>query len=161
MGVVANCDHTSEWVHRVRACIWIAMGWVMLRKSLLAFLLPVCKMQFCLYQLSTTFQVARSMWLLTIHCSFHPSSVLLVVAICGIQYAQLTMFPMLETYIATSAGVVFSCLNFGMRSKLAEFWCIVVSARANLYSTKATYLFRSLILNSHCSCHGRCPFKVL
>jgi hypothetical protein len=24
-GVVANCDHTSEWVHCVHACIWIAM----------------------------------------------------------------------------------------------------------------------------------------
>jgi hypothetical protein len=24
-GVVANCDHTSEWVHWVRACIGIAM----------------------------------------------------------------------------------------------------------------------------------------
>jgi len=25
-GVVANCDHTSEWVHRVHVCIGIAMG---------------------------------------------------------------------------------------------------------------------------------------
>ena len=25
-GVVANCDHTSEWVHWVHACIGIAMG---------------------------------------------------------------------------------------------------------------------------------------
>ena len=38
-GVVANCDHTSEWVHWVHACIGIAMQWVTLRKSLLAFLL--------------------------------------------------------------------------------------------------------------------------
>ena len=48
-GVVANCNHTSEWVHWVRACIGIAMRWVTLRKSLLAFLLPACKMQFSLY----------------------------------------------------------------------------------------------------------------
>jgi len=48
-GVVANYDHTSEWVHWVRACIGIAMQWVTLRKSLLAFLLPVRKMQFSLY----------------------------------------------------------------------------------------------------------------
>jgi len=48
-GVVANCDHTSESVHWVRACIGIAMRWVTLRKSLLAFLLPVRKMQFSLY----------------------------------------------------------------------------------------------------------------
>jgi len=48
-GVVANCDHTSEWVHWVHACIGIAMRWVTLRKSLLAFLLPARKMQFSLY----------------------------------------------------------------------------------------------------------------
>ena len=45
-GIVANCDHTSEWVHWVRACIRIPMHWVTLRKSLLAFLLPACKIQF-------------------------------------------------------------------------------------------------------------------
>jgi len=50
-GIVANCDHTSEWAHSVRACIGIAMRWVMLRKSLLTFLLPVRKMQFSLYYL--------------------------------------------------------------------------------------------------------------
>ena len=38
-GVVANCDHTSEWVHWVRPCIGIAMRWVTLWKSLLTFLL--------------------------------------------------------------------------------------------------------------------------
>jgi len=48
-GIVANCDHTSEWVHWVRACIGIAMRWVTLWKSLLAFLLPARKMQFSLY----------------------------------------------------------------------------------------------------------------
>ena len=29
-GVVANCDHTLEWVHWVCACIGIAMQWVTL-----------------------------------------------------------------------------------------------------------------------------------
>jgi hypothetical protein len=48
-GIVANCDHTLEWVQWVRACIGIAMLWVTLRKSLLAFLLPARKMQFALY----------------------------------------------------------------------------------------------------------------
>ena len=48
-GVGAKCDHTSEWVHWVHACIWIAMRWVTLRQSLLAFLLPVRKMQFSHY----------------------------------------------------------------------------------------------------------------
>jgi len=38
-GVVANCDHTSGWVHWVYACIRIAMQQVTLQKSLLAFLL--------------------------------------------------------------------------------------------------------------------------
>jgi len=48
-GVVVNCDHTLEWVQRVRACMGIAMRWVTLRKSLLMFLLPATKMQFSLY----------------------------------------------------------------------------------------------------------------
>jgi hypothetical protein len=48
-GVGANCDHTSEWVHWVHPCIWIAMQWVTLRKSLLTFLLPVRTMEFSLY----------------------------------------------------------------------------------------------------------------
>jgi len=47
-GVVANFDNTSEWVHSVRAGIGIAMRWVTLLISLLAFLLPVRKMQFSL-----------------------------------------------------------------------------------------------------------------
>jgi hypothetical protein len=47
-GVVANCNNTSEWVYWVRACIGIAMRWVTLRISLLAFLLPARKMQFSL-----------------------------------------------------------------------------------------------------------------
>jgi len=47
-GVVANCDNTSEWVHWVCACIGIAMQWVTLRISLLAFLLRARKMQFSL-----------------------------------------------------------------------------------------------------------------
>jgi hypothetical protein len=34
-GVVANCDHMSEWVHWVHPCIGIAMRWVKLQKSLL------------------------------------------------------------------------------------------------------------------------------
>jgi len=38
-GVVANFNHTSEWVHWVHACIGIAMQRMMVRKSLLAFLL--------------------------------------------------------------------------------------------------------------------------
>ena len=38
-GVVVNCDHMSEWVLWGPACIGIAMQWVTLRKSLLAFLL--------------------------------------------------------------------------------------------------------------------------
>jgi len=48
-GVVANCDHTSEWVHWVCAWIGIAMRWVTLRKPHLVFLLPALKIQFSLY----------------------------------------------------------------------------------------------------------------
>jgi len=50
-GVVANSDHTSEWVYWVCSCIRIALQWVTLRKSLLAFLLPARKAQFSLYWL--------------------------------------------------------------------------------------------------------------
>jgi len=48
-GVVAYCDHASEWVNWVRTCIGSAMRWVTLQKSLVAFLLPARKMQFSLY----------------------------------------------------------------------------------------------------------------
>jgi len=48
-GVVANCECTSEWVHWLRACIGIAIQWVMLLKSFLTFLLPARKMHFSLY----------------------------------------------------------------------------------------------------------------
>jgi len=158
-GVGANCDHTSEWVHWVHACIWIAIRWVTLRKSLLAFLLPVRKMQFSLYELYTSFQVARCMWLLTIHRSFRPSPVFVLEAISGITCAQPMMFPTLITYKATAAGAFLTCTNFETGSKLPEFSDIVVSARANEYSTKAPSLFWSLILNNHCSCHRRRPFS--
>ena len=47
-GVMANCDHMSEWVHWVRACIGIAMQWVTLRKPLLASLQPAHTMEFSL-----------------------------------------------------------------------------------------------------------------
>ena len=156
---MANCDHTSEWVHWVRACIGIAMLWVTLRKSLLTFLLPACKMQFSLYSLYTSFQVARSMWLFTIHCSFCPSPVLLLVANSGMTYAQPTIFPTLKTCNATAASASFTGTNFETRSKLPEFSGIVVSSRANQYSTKAPSSCSSLILNSRCSCHGRRPFS--
>ena len=48
-GVVANCDHTSEWVCWVRGCIGIAMRWMIQQKSLLIFLLIAHKSQFSLY----------------------------------------------------------------------------------------------------------------
>jgi len=84
------------------------------------------------------------MWLLTIHRSFRPSPVLLLVAISGMTCAQLTIFPTLKTCKATAAGAILSCTNFETGSKLPEFSGIVVSARANLYSTKAPSSFRSL-----------------
>jgi len=99
------------------------------------------------------------MWLLIIHRSFHPSPVLLLVAISGITSTQPTMFPTLKTCKATAAGAFLTCTNFEAGSKLPEFLWIVVSARANQYSTKAPFSFRSLILDSHCSCHGRRPFS--
>ena len=147
-GVVANCDYTSGWVHWVRACIGIAMWWVTLRKSLLAFLLPAHKMQFSLYlfyeivsrwvtlgisllaflpparkipfslySVYSSLHVARSMWLLTMHCSLRPSPVLQLVAISGMICAQPTIFPMLHTCKVTAAGAFPTCANFATGSK--------------------------------------------
>ena len=50
---------------------------------------------------------------------------------------------------------------YKFRDRIQVTWVsgIVVSARANQYSTKAPSSFRSLILNSRCSCHGRRPFS--
>jgi len=99
------------------------------------------------------------MWLLTIHCSFRLSPVLLLVAIPGIMCAQPTIFPTLKTGKATAAGTFLTCTNFETGSKLPDFSGIVVSARANQYSTKAPSSFLSLILNCRCSCHRRRPFS--
>jgi len=159
IGVVANCDHTSDWVHSVHACIGIAMQWVMLQKSLLAFLLPLHTIPFSLYSLYTSFRVARSLGLLTIHRSFLPSLVILLVAISGIMCAQPRMFPTLKTCKATAAGGCLPCTKFETGSKLLKVSGIVISARANQYSTKAPSSFRSLMLNSRRSWHGRRPFS--
>jgi hypothetical protein len=136
-GIVANCDHTSECAYWVHACSGIAMQWVTLRRSLFTFFLSAHKMQCSLYQIYTSFQVARPMWLLTIHRSFRLSSVLLHEAISGIKCAQPTMFPMLMTDKGMAAGVFLTCRHFEIGSKLPEFSRIVVSARADQYSTKA------------------------
>jgi len=144
-GVVANCDHTLELVHWVRACIGIAMQWVMQRKSLLAFLLPVCKMLFSLYKLNTSFQLDRSMWRLTIHHLFLPSPVLQLVSISENTCAQPPMFPMLKTCKARGAGTFLICPNFETGPKLPMFCGNVVSARANQYATNASSSCKSFI----------------
>jgi len=90
-----------------------------------------------------------------------PSPVLLLVAPSGIWCAQLTMIPTLKTSKPTAAGVILNCTNFETWSKLRKFWGILVSARANQYSTKAPSSLWSFILNSRCSCHGRHPFSAL
>ena len=132
----------------------------MLPKSLLAFPLPARKMQFSLDYSITSFQVARSMWLLTIHLLFRLSPVLLLVTISVFTCAEPTMFSMLETCKAVAASAFLTCTSFETGSKLPESSGIEVSARANQYSTKTPSSCRSLILNSRCSCHGRCPFNV-
>ena len=49
------------------------------------------------------------MWLLTIHCSFLQSPVLLLVDISEITCARLTMFPTLKTCQSTAAGAFLTC----------------------------------------------------
>jgi len=157
--VEANCDHTSEWIQWVRACIGIAMRWVMLRKSLLTFVLSLRKMQFSLYRFYTSFEVARSMWLLTIDRFFLPSPFLLLETISAIMCPQPTTFRTLKTCQAMTAVAFLTCTNFQTGSKLPEFSGIVMSASANLYSTKAPSSFSSVVLNNHCSRHGRRSFS--
>jgi len=94
-GTMANCDHMSEWVHWVHAGIRNSMWWVMLWKSLLVFHLPVCKMQFSIYSLYTSFQITGCMRLLTIHRLFCQLLGILLVAISAITCTQPTMLPML------------------------------------------------------------------
>jgi len=130
------------------------------RKSLLVFLPTPHKMQFSLHSLYTSFQIARSMSLLTIHHLFRPSPCLPQLATVGITCAQPTMFPTLTTCKATAARAFLTCTTFNMGFKLPEFWGIEVSTRANLYSTTAPSSCWSLILNSRCSCHRRRPFNV-
>ena len=95
------------------------------------------------------------MWLLTIHCSFRLSPVLLLGDISGIPCLQLTMFPTLNTCKTMAAGAFPTCTNLETGSKLPEFSGIAASARANQYRMKVPSWFRRLILNNHCSCHGR------
>jgi len=121
-----------------------SMQLVTLWTSLLAFLLPVGTIQFSVYQLYTSFQVTRSMWLLTIHCWFRPSPVLLLVTISGNTCAQPRMFPTLKTGKATAACASLTCTNFETGPKLTEFPGIIVGARVNQCSTKAPALFWSL-----------------
>jgi hypothetical protein len=85
------------------------------------------------------------MWLLTIYRLFHPSPVLLLVAMSAITLAQLTIFPTLKTCKAMAAGAFLTGTNSKTRSKLPEVSGIVVSARANQYSTKAASSLWSLI----------------
>jgi len=68
-------------------------------------------------------------------------------------WVQAIMFRTLKTWKAMDAGAFLTCINFATGSKLLQFSGIVVSNRANQYSTKATSSFRSLILNSRYSCH--------
>jgi hypothetical protein len=138
----------------------IARQSVMLQTSLLAFRLPVRNRQVSHYQLYTSFEAARSWWQLTIHRWFHLSAVLLLVAISGMMCVQLTMFHVLKICKVTVTGAFLTCTKFKMGYKFPKFSGIMLNARANQYSTKAPSLFRSLILNSRCSCHGRHPFSV-
>jgi hypothetical protein len=129
------------------------------RKSLLAFLLPDREMPFSRNSLYTAFQVASSMWILTIHRLFRPFRVVLLVAISGITSAQLMMFLPLKIGKTTAASNFLTCTKFEMESKLPKFSSILVCGRANQHSRKAPSSFWSLIWNSRCSCHGRCPFS--
>jgi len=105
------------------------------------------------------------MQLLTIHRAFHPSPVLLLVAISGIMCVQPTMFPALKSCKAMAASAFLTCTNFETGFKLPEFSGIVVSVRANQYSTKAPSSYWTLIYiviavttgDTHSACHNTSP----
>jgi len=158
--IVANCDHMLEWINGVPACIGITMQLVTLWKPHLVFVLPVSKLHFALYLLSRSLEVTRSMWLLTIHHLFHLSAVWTVVAISGITCVLLMMFLLLKTCKVIAAGTFLTFTQFETESKWPEFRGIVVNAWSNQYSTKASFSFRSLIVSSCCSSHGRRPCRV-
>jgi len=83
------------------------------------------------------------------------SLVVLLEAMSGNWFAQLTMIPMLKTSKATPAGAGLTCTNFETGSKLHGLSGIVVITSADQCSTKGASSFRCLILNSRCSCHGK------
>jgi hypothetical protein len=64
---------------------------------------------------------------LTIHHSFHPFSVLLVVAMSAIMCLQLAMFPTRIPSTAMAAGAFITCTHFKTPFKSPEFSGIVVS----------------------------------
>jgi len=107
-GVWAICDHTLGCIQWVGACIGIAMWWMTLRKSLIEFLLPAYMIQFSLYSLYTSFQFARSMWLLTMQCEFLLYSVILQVAISGITRMQPMIISRIENF---QRNRYWCCLN--------------------------------------------------
>jgi hypothetical protein len=108
--LMANCDYMSKWVLWARSWIVIALRWVTLQKPPLAFILPAGKMQFSLNALYTSFHVARSMWLLTIHRAFYSPHVEQLIAIAGFPCAQPSLFAMLKT-CTTSAASAFSLVQ--------------------------------------------------
>jgi len=65
----------------------------------------------------------------------------------------------IEKLPATAAVDFLTCTNFEKGSKLPQFSGIVMSAKANKYSTKAPSSPRRLFLNSLSSCHGRRLFS--
>jgi len=141
--VLANCDHMLELVHWVNSWIGIALWWVMLRQSLLMFLLLVPKMQFSVDQLYTSFQVTRSVWRLTIHRSFCPSPVSQQAAISGKRCTPSKLFPTLATCKTIAASAFFTCTNFKTGSKLPELSGIVLCTRPIQYPMKAPSSFGS------------------
>jgi hypothetical protein len=69
------------------------------------------------------------------------------------------MFPTLNSWKATVVGEFLTCTNFEMGIKLPELSGVVLSSRPNQYSMNDVSSFTRMIVNSHGSCHGRCPLS--
>jgi hypothetical protein len=157
-GIRANCEHTLESIHWVHACICIAMRWVTLRK-ISPRVHSTCAQNAILSLLTVHIIPSRQIYVPV----DNPSLILSV--------SYLTTSSGLWNYVhpasnvshnekrkAMAAGAFLTGTNFPTGSTFHRFSGIVVSARANQYSTTAPSSFWRSTLNSCCSCHRRRPF---
>jgi len=150
-GVVANWDHTSEWVPCVSACIgiWNVMGDAAESSPHVP---STCVHNTIRSLLIVHIIRSRQIYVAVDNPSLPPSMSCLITgndpcnyvpAANNVSHADISQ--------SNDCLCLLICKNFEPGSNLPEFSGIMVSARANQYSTKAPSSFKSLISNSYCS----------